>query len=51
MLRLRSLGNLGLGNPGAMDITVVNDDNNKRLSERESVYMGLECACNACIRV
>ena len=31
-----------------MNITVVNDDNNKRLSERESVYMGVECACNAC---
>ena len=26
MLRLRNLGNLGLGNPGTMNITVVDDD-------------------------
>ena len=26
MLRLRNLGNLGLGDPGTMNITVVDDD-------------------------
>ena len=29
MLRLRNLGNLGLGDPGTMNITVVDDDDGK----------------------
>ena len=33
-----------------MNITVVNDDNNKRLSERERVYGGRVCMY-ACIMV
>ena len=33
MLRLRNLGNLGLGNPGTMNITVVDDDGKLRNKE------------------
>ena len=33
MLRLRNLGNLGLGNPGTMNITVEDDDGKLRNKE------------------
>ena len=33
MLKLRNLGNLGLGDPGTMNTTVVDDDRNLRNKE------------------
>ena len=32
MLRLRNLGNLGLGDPGTMNITVVDDNSKNRIT-------------------
>ena len=43
MLKLKNLGILRLGNPGAINITVVNDDSKKIEWEKEREYMGVEC--------
>ena len=36
------IGNLRLGNPGTMNITVVNDDREKWVREKRE-YLGVEC--------
>ena len=43
MLKLKNLGILRLGNPGAINITVVNDDSKKIEWEKEREYVGVEC--------